>query len=440
MQKGEMIRNQMGAQGGLQLAMHDAIVIGGGPAGSTAAALLARRGHSVVLLERERFPRFQVGESLLPYNNDLFARLGVTDQLRAGEFFPKYGAAFVTGDGAIGYTFRFDSNLAEPYQRSFQVRRSEFDHLLLRNARDAGADVREETAVTRVDLDDPQRAVVETAKGERIEGRFVLDASGHGALLGNRLGKKTDVASLKKIAIFAHYDHVPRAEGRDAGNTVIVVLRNAWFWMIPVTAETMSVGLVLDRQQFLESGLQPEEILTRTIATTPYLAERMQVAERITPVYARKDFSYRMQTMVGPNFALIGDAAGFLDPIFSTGVFLAMKSADLATTAFLDLLATGRMTKLRAYQRDMIGAQEKYFRFISHFYRREFLEVFLQPKPDYDLVKPIVSVLAGDVFSSGVQRWKLALFFLLVKIQKWRRGIIAPGIEWDSLPSVASAT
>ncbi|MCU1245594.1 MAG: putative Dehyrogenase, partial [Acidobacteria bacterium] len=157
-------------------------------------------------------------------------------------------------------------------------------------------------------------------------------------------------------------------------------------------------------------------------------------------VYARKDFSYRMQTMVGPNFALIGDAAGFLDPIFSTGVFLAMKSADLATTALLDLLATGSMASLHVYQRDMIGAQEKYFRFISNFYRREFLEVFLQPKPDYELIKPIVSVLAGDVFSSGVQRWKLALFFLLVRIQKWRRGIIAPGIEWDSLPSVASAT
>src|SRR5437667_1971033 len=143
--------------------MSDVIVIGGGPAGSTAATLLARRGLSVLLLEREKFPRFQIGESLLPYNNDLFDRLGVTDQLKQGVFFPKYGASFVTGDGKISYTFRFDRNLPEQYHRSFQVKRAEFDELLLRNAASAGVEVREETTVTSVDLSDPLRAMVEIA-------------------------------------------------------------------------------------------------------------------------------------------------------------------------------------------------------------------------------------------------------------------------------------
>ena len=212
--------------------MHDVIVIGGGPAGSTAATLLARRGFSVLLLEREKFPRFQIGESLLPYNNDLFDRLGVTDQLKHGDFFPKYGAYFVTGDGKISYTFRFDRNLPEQYHRSFQVKRAEFDELLLRNAASAGVEVREETNVTSVDLSDRLRAMVEIASGERHEARFVLDASGHGAVLGNRVGEKADIASLKKVAFFAHYRGVPRPEGRDAGNTVIVVLQNAWFWMM----------------------------------------------------------------------------------------------------------------------------------------------------------------------------------------------------------------
>ncbi len=235
--------------------MHDVIVIGGGPAGSTAATLLTRKGFSVLLLERERFPRFQIGESLLPYNNDLFDRLGVSEQLRQGEFQPKYGATFVTGDGRVGYDFCFERTLPPEYHRSFQVKRAQFDDLLLRNAKATGVDVREETSVTAVSIDQQDRAAVQTANGERHEARFVIDASGHGAIVGSRIGDKSDVATLKKIAIFAHYTGVRRAKGREAGNTVIVVLRNAWFWLIPVGEDVMSVGLVVDRDHFVASGL-----------------------------------------------------------------------------------------------------------------------------------------------------------------------------------------
>lgn len=419
--------------------MHDVIVIGGGPAGSTAATLLAREGYKVALLERERFPRFQIGESLLPYNNDLFDRLGVKDQLLAGNFHPKYGADFLTGDGKVSYTFRFDRNLPEPqYQRSFQVKRAEFDQLLLRNAAKNGVEVHEQTQVTAVHLGDPHRAVVRTADGRELEARFVVDASGHGAVIGSKLGEnRAPIDQLQKIAIFAHYRNVPRAEGKNAGNTVIVVLRDAWFWLIPVSKEVMSVGLVVDKKHVSSCGLKPEELLARTIADTPWVAERMQAAERVSPVYARKDFSYAMRKMVGPNFALAGDAAGFLDPIFSTGVFMAMKSASIVADAVTLRLRGGSMRALKRYERDMSAALHKYFVFIQHFYRREFLEVFMQPKPNYGLLQAIVGVLAGDIFAKRGNRLKLAFFFLLVRIQK-RRPVIAPRIEWESLPAAAS--
>ena len=418
--------------------MNDVIVIGGGPAGSTAATLLARKGFSVLLLERERFPRFQIGESLLPYNNDLFARLGVAEKLQLGDFFPKYGAQFVTGDGKIEYTFRFDRTLPPEYHSSFQVKRAEFDEMLLRNASTSGVDVREQTSVVSVDLSDPSRAAVETSTGDRHEARFVLDASGHGAVLGHRIGEKTDVDSLKKVAFFAHYRGVPRAEGRNAGNTVIVVLQDAWFWMIPVDKELMSVGLVVDRDHVRTCGLEPEELLNQTIAATPWVAERMLNAERVTQVYARRDFSYRMKRIVGQNYALIGDAAGFLDPIFSTGVFIAMKSADIASTAVEARLRKGGMRLLKRYERDMSNALEKYFRFISNFYRREFLEVFLQPGEHFGLLPVIIGVLAGNVFAKKWDRLKLGLFFALVAIQK-RKQVIAPPIVWEALPAAASS-
>jgi FADH2-dependent halogenase len=417
--------------------MPDVIVIGGGPAGSTAANLLAQQGLSVLLLERERFPRFQIGESLLPYNNDLFRRLGIAEKLHQGDFFPKYGAHFVTGDGNVGYTFRFDRNLPSQYHQSFQVKRADFDNLLLRHAESAGVEVREECGVAAVSLDDPKRAVVKTTSGEEIEARFVVDASGHGSVVGARVGDKSEIASLKKIAFFAHYKGVEKPSGRDAGHTVIVILKDAWFWLIPVTDDIMSVGLVVDRDHYLKCNMEPEQLLAQTIAVTPFVADRMRNAQRTTQIYARKDFSFLMKNLVGPNYALIGDAAGFMDPIFSTGVFMAMKSADITSQAAAHFLRTGDMRPLRKYERDMTRALAKYLRFIENFYRREFVEVFLQPSPRFGLLRVIIGLLAGNVFAMRGNRFKLALFFALVGIQK-RKPVIAPPIPWESLPAAAS--
>lgn len=417
--------------------MRDVLVIGGGPAGSTAATLLAQRGLSVTLLERERFPRFQIGESLLPYNNDLFERLGVAEQLRAAPFVPKFGAHFITGDGAVEYSFRFDRRLQDPYRRSLQVKRAEFDHLLLRNAARQGVEVHEASPVASVDLSTPDRVIVRTAAGDEHAARFLVDASGHSAFVGTRRGERAELQSLKKIAIFAHFRGVPRPEGRDGGSTTIVILRDAWFWMIPVSEEVMSVGLVIDRDHFLASGLQPAEMLEQTIAVTPWIAERMKASSRETPVYTRKDFSFRVSNIVGSNYALVGDAAGFLDPIFSTGVFMAMKSADLAANGVADVLAGRGAAQLELYEREMQRGLDKYLRFIEKFYDREFLEVFLQPSERWGLLDAVVRVLAGDVFTNRSNGLRIGLFFLLVRLQRWR-GLIAPRIAWESVPAAAS--
>jgi len=416
--------------------MHDVIVIGGGPGGSTASTILSQRGRSVLLLEREKFPRFQIGESMLPYSNDIFRRIGVYDKLVAAEFFPKYGGAFVTADGKQSTVFRFNQDLAGPYQRSFQVERSRFDELLLNHSRENGVDVREETTVTKVDLTGGSRVVVETAAGEKHEARFVIDASGHGALLAHASGRRTPVDRLKKIAYFSHYHGVEHEPGIEKYNIVICVLRNAWFWMIPLSEDKMSVGVVVERDHAVSSGLSPEEMLERTIASTPYVARRMRNAQRMTKVYTRKDFSYRVSQLTGENFALVGDAAGFLDPIFSTGVMIAMTSASRVADAVVERLETGSLRSLQRYERKTQTAINRYLRFIENFYRREFLEMLLHPEPAKPIYMAIVRVLGGNVFSSRWDRTLLAVFFGLVRLQKRFR--FAPPIAWESLPGAAS--
>jgi flavin-dependent dehydrogenase len=415
--------------------MHDVIVIGGGPAGSTASTLLAREGFRVMLLERERFPRFQIGESMLPYSNDIFRRLGVYDKLVDGGFFPKYGAGFVTADGSASTVFRFRETLEPPYQRSFQVERSRFDQLLLEHSRENGVEVHEETPVASVDLSDKSRAVVRSADGQTHEARFVIDCSGHGALLAHATGRRTMVESLKKTAFFSHYTNVRREEGRDRYNIIIVVLRNGWFWMIPLSDEKMSVGIVMDRDTAIASGLSGEELLNRAIATTPFVADRMQHAERTMEVRQRKDFSYRVSTLVGENFAVSGDAAGFLDPIFSTGVMIAMTSSSRLSDAIADKLRSGSMRALLRYQTKTQTAINRYLRFIENFYRREFLEMLLHPDPPHAMYMAIVRMLGGNVFSSRIDRIMLSIFFTLVRLQN--RFGFAPRIEWNALPGAA---
>lgn len=416
----------------------DVIVVGGGPAGSTAAAILARRGWRVTLLEKERFPRFQIGESLIPYNNDIFHDLGVWETLSERGFVDKRGAEFVTADGVLRQKFNFAQSLPPRYSRSFQVRRAEFDEILLDTARDRGVNVIEGARVRRVELDEPDACSVSYTSADgtetRLNGRFLIDASGAEGRATASVVHRSDRSDLKKISIFAHYRGVAPAEDGSRDIT-IALFRDGWFWVIPVDGETTSVGVVLDADEWKRSGATRGETLELAIAGSPYLRGRMSSAERVGEIRARKDFSYLVDRMYGSNFALVGDAAGFIDPIFSTGVFVAMRSSQMAAEAVDHLLREGRLAPLRRYERVMRRVFDRYLRIIESFYRREFIEVFLHPHPRFGLVKVIVGLLAGNGFETAAGRWRMELFYLLVRVQG-ARGMIAPRIAWDKLPSV----
>jgi flavin-dependent dehydrogenase len=272
-----------------------------------------------------------------------------------------------------------------------------------------------------------------------LTARTVVDASGLGCVVAREHGERVMIEGMKKVSFFAHYRNVvPSAEGDASGNVVIVVIRDAWFWMIPLTRELTSVGLVLDRDIATGSGLSPEALLARTIEATPYVAKRMENATRETEVHSRRDFSYRMRRSWGPNFALVGDSAGFIDPIFSTGVFLSMKSAALVAEGVDHQLETGSDRELATCHEQVNAALTRYLEFIENFYCREFVEVFLQPSERFGLLPVVIGVLAGRVFEGRGDWLKLRLFFTLVKMQR-QTGAIAPAIPWDELPAPARA-
>ncbi len=405
--------------------LYDVAIIGGGPAGSTAATLLAKAGRRVVVLEREKFPRFHIGESLLPFSTKAFDRLGVREKLDR-TFLPKFGGEIVAACGSKGIKFYFKDGYRARRDRAYQVTRSEFDKLLLDHSRENGAEVREETTVKNINFGkDGVKIDIETAAGETssVESRYLLDCSGRQTMLGSFFKCKKMYDHLQKFSVFAHYENVDRAEGIDG--TLIRMVRglDRWFWMIPLTPTRMSIGVVMDTATFRAMKLAPEPALEKCINEQPMVLERMKRAERVSPVYSAGDYSYRNAKLFGDRWLLVGDAAGFIDPVFSSGVFLAIMSAEKAADT-LDQVLRDESCKRRlfkSYARRVNYIMDIYLTFVSSWYRRgkEFLEVFLNPTDTMEIAAAVNAVLAGNEGRSFAIKWRMWMFYFFVNTQRF---------------------
>jgi flavin-dependent dehydrogenase len=399
--------------------IYDVAIIGGGPAGSTAATLLAQKGRSVVVLEREKFPRFHIGESLLPYSLTAFDRLGIRPRLDAGAM-RKFGGEIATACGQRAVKFYFKEGFRLRHHSAYQVERAEFDKLLLDTARAAGAEVREETAVESVDFD-VEGATLSTSGAVPIRARYVIDASGRNTVIGSHFKLKTSYEHLKKFSCYAHYEHVQRDAGIDGTLTRLVRAGGHWFWLIPLDERRTSIGLVMDTADFKAMRRTPAEVLDWALGDSAVMRDRMRDAVRTTEVYATGDYSYRNARLTGDRWMLAGDAAGFIDPIFSTGVFLAIHSGEQCADAIDEVLAkpSKRAGLFRKYERGLHGLMDKYLRFVTAWYRPEFIEVFTTPTKHLQLAAAVNAVLAGNIGNSFPIWWRMQLFYLVLFLQRY---------------------
>lgn len=408
----------------------DVLVIGGGPAGTTAATFLARKGWRVTLLEKGRHPRFHIGESLLPMNLPILERLGVLEQVRAigvhkrGADFPVHDAADTT------HVFRFDRALDPQFGYAFQVKREQFDQLLFENARASGVDAREENAVERIDYQDgrPRVAHARGADGQpyALRFRYLVDASGRDTFLGNTLKLKGKSKLHQSAAIFSHFTGVQRRAGEDAGNITVDRFAHGWYWLIPLQGDVMSVGAVCFPEYLKQRrGSANEDFLMRTLEATPSVWKRMAGAQRVAPVHVTGNYSYTCRSMTGPGWVMAGDAYAFIDPVFSSGVYLGMNSGEHAAQVVDGALREPRREAAlqRAMARRLKRGLKHFSWFIYRFTTPVMQRLFAAPRNDWQLEQAVISMLAGDVFDNRAVLWRLRVFRALYALNAL---VIAP--------------
>ncbi len=408
----------------------DVVVIGGGPSGSTAAALLARRGYRVIALEKARHPRFHIGESLLPMNLPIFERLGVLDKVRAlGVFKP--GADF-EADNARGYnTYAFARAIGNSPPHAYQVWRQDFDKMLYNHARDCGADAREGQEVVKVEQQGSRqtRLDVNADDGARytIQARYVVDASGRDALLSTKKKLRRKNAEHQSAAIFGHFRGADQRAGADAGNISIYRFDHGWMWMIPLPGGVMSVGAVCRPDYLKQRKGRTLEFLLDALKLNPALWQRMSRAELIgSEVRVTGNYSYDSTQMGGPGWVLVGDAFAFLDPVFSSGVYLAMSGAEQAAHVVDSALRepAGEMALLRKLEKRQRAGMARFSFFIYRFNGPVMQQMFREPRNIWQLEQGVISMLAGDLFDSRKVLLRLRLFKLVYAfcgVLDWRR-------------------
>lgn len=385
---------------------HEVIVAGAGPAGSTAAALLAGQGHAVLLIEKETFPRYHIGESLMPYCWYTLERLGLAEAMDQTGFVQKHSVSFVTADGRQSRPFYFFQHRDHPSSTTWQVERADFDHMLFQRAVERGAQPLTGARVTDVLRDESGAVTGVTAihadGSQHHHGcRVLIDATGRDALVSRKLHWQRRDPQLNKVAIWTYYEGAKRDPGLDAGSTTVAyVPHGGWFWYIPLRNDRVSVGLVGEREALYRDGLrQPADIMKQGILENKWIEEHLAPGRQTGEYWVTGEFSYRSEYCAGDGLLLTGDAFAFLDPVFSSGVFLALKTGELAADAVHAALRAGDVSarQFEPYGRTVCAAIERMRALVYAFYNQEFsFGRLIREFPD---VRPILTdCLIGDLF------------------------------------------
>ncbi len=417
----------------------DLVVIGGGPGGSTAAARARQAGLKVLVVEREQFPRFHIGESLLPMGNGIMRETGAWPKLEAAGCIRKYGALFFSANGDAAKEIIFADGLVPGLDYTYQVDRAKFDQLLLEHAGSLGAEVRMRTKATALEaIPGGHRVLLEGEGGAgAVTAPWVLDASGRDNLLMTEQKRAYDPSPFpKRFAVFTHFRGVHRPTGVAAGHTIAVRLDNGWFWLIPLTAEVTSVGLVTTAEAIRKAGSRPEDVFAQAVAAAPKLSELMAGTERIQPFRTTNDYSYFRRQLGAERLLLVGDAAGFFDPIFSSGVYMSMWSASRAVELVLRARREDRVisaAERAGYTQAMKRHAAVFQKLIAAFYDNDSFAVFMSNGKRWGIERAIVSVVAGHARMTWAMAWRFRAFLIVCWLQ--RRGLrAAPPLRYA--PSV----
>lgn len=404
----------------------DVVVLGGGPGGCSAANLLAQAGLEVVLLEKSRFPRFRIGESLLPNGNRMLRRLGVWDKMDEAGFLRKYGAEFTIPDGSESVHNRFADGLLPDCEYAYEVERARFDALLLAEAENRGCRVLRETSARSVrDLGDAWELTAEEIPGKSpltVRARWIVDATGRESFLAKRFQiEKETLPYPKRLGVYAHFRGIPLQPGDKRGNIVITRLPDGWFWNIPLEEDLTSLGVVASLERFNRTNLAPEEFFDAELCRSSYLSGLTRTASRAGPVRVTTDYCFMNREFAGPRYLLVGDAAAFMDPIFSSGVYFAMESAGMAADLVIRAEKQNRgLTPAEAgrYTKTLKKRIRVMRDLIEIFYENSSFAVFLRPTDRLKLAAAVNAVVAGNTHLPFRAWWRYRIFLLICRLNR----------------------